>query len=457
MTTSLETAEAETTRQNRWWVVIAAGLSLFMVQLDALTVSTALPTIEERLHTTPGIAQWVMLGLTVPAIALLFPAGRWLHRVGQRPALLVTVAGFVGVGALAALSPNIGWLIAARIVQGGFGAVLFVLMPLLVTAAVAAPMRGRAMGIMFTLGPLGGVVGPGLGGTLVDHVGWQAIFLINVPVAVTVLAIAVVAMPRTVPLARPDRGMLAESSALLAATAVILVALTLAAEQHPAWLVLIAVAAPVVLNWLRQPSGRAVRALWRVPDVRAPLIALWAQTTGQIVLMFMIPFYLRDELDAGSAATGLIMVVLAAGMMTASPIAGWLTDTWGARRTAALGMAVLTTGFATAIRLDPGWSTIDVAWRMGIVGIGIGLFAGAQTAMAMAAAPAELSESASAAISLARQIGIGTGPALATMVWALSGYDLTGMRLAIVLVTMCGLTGFLALARPRAQRQVIPA
>ncbi|MFF1798906.1 MFS transporter, partial [Kitasatospora sp. NPDC058263] len=181
---------------DRWILVVAAGLLSFVAMLDMNVVNLALTDIAAGLHVSSTTAQWAVLGYQLPLVALLLPAGRWLGQVGARSALLLAVSCFALCSVLAAVAPWAGWLIAARLAQGAFGAVLFVLMPVLAATAVRPQLRGRAMSVPATLGPLGAVTGPVLGGLLLDHVGWRAIFLVKLPVCLVALAIAYRHAPR---------------------------------------------------------------------------------------------------------------------------------------------------------------------------------------------------------------------------------------------------------------------
>jgi MFS family permease len=112
-----------------------------------------------------------VLGYLLPFAGLALPSGRWLDTVGQRAALVFSLDGFALASVAAGLTPSLAWLIVARLVQGTFGALLFSLVPALATTAVRPEARGRAMGLITTLGPLGLISGPGLGGVLVDALG----------------------------------------------------------------------------------------------------------------------------------------------------------------------------------------------------------------------------------------------------------------------------------------------
>ncbi|MEU6860362.1 MFS transporter [Glycomyces sp. NPDC046736] len=444
---------------NRWSIVVAAGLILFMVQLDAFTVATVMPVITDDLQTTPAIAQWAMLGFTLPAIALVIPVGGWLGRVGRRPALLMSVAGFAATGVLVAAAPGVEWLITGRVLQGAFAAITFVLMPLIAAEAVAPALRGRAMGLVFALGPIGGITGPLLGGLLAEQFGWRAAFLLNLPVAVAVLVLGR-RMPRTLPLRGPSKSTLVETVYLLIAFTPLLIALTLAVELHPAWLALALLGVVGFVKCLRTGSGAEVRQMMRIKAARGSLWALWAQTAVQGTLLMLVPFFLARELALPAAKLGIPTMVMAATTAATSFVAGWLTDRWGAARTTFVGLAFIALATVNLLPLNPEWTMFDLLWRIGLVGVGVGLFGGAQTAMTLEATPERLAATASGAMSLFRQTAIAAAPSLATLGWGLSGYSLDGMRLVLIAAAAIGFLGLIPLLTPttkKSNRELIPA
>src|SRR2546421_2626658 len=109
------------TGPNRWWLVFTSALLAFIVILDANIVNVALPTIQRDLHTEPSTTQWVILGYFLPLISFVLPSGRWLDQVGKRPALMLSVGGFIASNIIAGLAPNMGVLIGARVLQGASG------------------------------------------------------------------------------------------------------------------------------------------------------------------------------------------------------------------------------------------------------------------------------------------------------------------------------------------------
>ncbi|MEU8803874.1 MFS transporter [Spirillospora sp. NPDC048819] len=417
---------------DRWWLVAASGLAVFMAQLDVTVVNVALPTIEHDFGTSPSLTEWVVLAYVLPLIALSLPSGRWLDRVGRREALVFAVTGFAVASIAAGLAPGIGWLLAMRAAQGAFGGILFAIVPVLTTIAVRPEARGRAMAVVMTLGPLGGVAGPGLGGLIVESFGWPWIFYLNVLVGTLVIAIAWPQLSRGGRLRPPSLAWAAEAGLLGAAAIVVMLALSLGASDGPAWLLLAPVAVPFVLAWWRLPTGRPVRELIAVPGMRGVHLALLAEMAAVMAVQFLIPFHLLRG-GASPSATGLTMLALPIGIMVAGLAGGVLSDRWGAGRTAVRGLCVLFAGLAVfeIAGFGPGWGPAELVGPLAVVGVGAGLFAGPNQTMAMSLSPQHLMGTTGASTSLARQLGVALGPALATLTWSMTGYRFEGIRLAL--------------------------
>jgi MFS family permease len=164
-----------------WSAVIALGVAVFMAAIDLTIVAVALPAMGASLSVGPARAQWVILAYALPMIALLLPAGRWVDGVNRRSAFVVAVVGFAGASALAGAAPTFQLLLAARPLQGRFGALISALVLAIAAAAAHPSQRGRAKGVITTLGPLGSVAGPGLGGLLVAGPRWRWILYLNLP------------------------------------------------------------------------------------------------------------------------------------------------------------------------------------------------------------------------------------------------------------------------------------
>lgn len=437
--------------RNQWWLVIAAALAVFMASVDMSIVNVALPAIERDFDIATSATEWVVLAYLLPLAGLALPSGRWLDSVGRRRALVFSLSGFALASVAAGLAPHLGWLVGARLVQGTFGALLFSLVPALATAAVQPQARGRAMALITTLGPLGLISGPGLGGLIVEEFGWPWIFFVNVPVSILVMAVGWRTLPSGAPLRWPDHRWFAESAVLSAAVAALLLALSFTASDGPEWMALALAAIPLLAVWFRMPTSRGVRALFSVPGEVGPHVALLSGAIAIGTVFFVIPYFLQRELDESVSIAGVTVLFFPAGMAMMGPVGGFLGDWWGLRRTAILGTVVFTVGLALLLPMDGSWTVRDLAWRLFLAGCGNGLFNAPNMAMAMTHAPLTLLATTGSSTSLARTLGFALGPALATLLWSASSYEPEGMQAAMTLATALSALSVVALVRTRTQ------
>ncbi|WP_411127935.1 MFS transporter [Streptomyces sp. x-19] len=440
--------------EDRWPLVAVSGVLAFMAMLDMNIVNVALADIADGLHVSTATAQWAVLGYQLPVVALLLPVGRWLDGVGPRSAVLTATCGFGLCSALAAAAPWAAWLIAARLAQGAFAAVLFVLMPVLAVRSVRPEKRGRAMSVPATLGPLGAVTGPAVGGLLLDHLGWHAVFLVKIPFCVLALAVAWKVMPRDGGLRRPDRRAVADALLVASGVAVLLLALTLASER-PAWLVLALAAVPTLWWWSRGPGGRPVAGVLRATGLFRAHGAVLSLAAGFAAMHYVVALHLQRDDGVSATTTGLIVLAFPLGMGLAGQIGGRLADRYGARPVAVAGAAVTATGLLLLIPLGDGWSPLEVAWRLALAGVGMGLNGGPTQALVMGTAPRDRTATVGSTMQLARTLGFTLGPALATAVWGLAGPD-QGVRAGLVLAATAACLAVPLIALPGRRPAPVP-
>ncbi|MGD3112675.1 MFS transporter [Streptomyces sp. YGL11-2] len=440
--------------EDRWPLVAVAGVLAFVAMLDMNIVNVALADIADGLHVSTATAQWAQLGYQLPVVALLLPVGRWLDGVGLRSAVLSATAGFGLCSALAAAAPWAAWLIAARLAQGAFAAVLFVLMPVLAVRSVRPEKRGRAMSVPATLGPLGAVTGPAVGGLLLDHFGWHAVFLVKIPFCVLALVVAWRVMPRDGGLRRPDRRSVADALLVASAVAVLLLALTLASGR-PSWLVLALAAVPTLWWWLRGPGGRPVAGVLRATGLFRAHGAVLSLAAGFAAMHYVIALHLQRDNGVSATTTGLTVLAFPLGMGLAGQIGGRLADRYGPRPVAVTGAAVTATGLLLLVPLGGDWSPLDVAWRLALAGVGMGLNGGPTQALVMGAAPRDRTATVGSTMQLARTLGFTLGPALATAVWGLAGPD-QGVRAGLALAATAACLAVPLIALPGRSPAPVP-
>src|SRR5437667_1302873 len=176
--------------ERRWWAVVAVSLSIFLVALDMTIVALALPYIARHFHLAASLTSTVTLSYSVPLTLLILPCGVVITRFRPLTSFLVAVLGF-GVGSIiCGLAQDFSFLLLGRVIQGIFGSVIPTLGVAGAVTVVSPAERGRAMGIVTMLAPLGAVAGPGIGGLLLNYWGWSAIFFVNVPVCLLAILLA---------------------------------------------------------------------------------------------------------------------------------------------------------------------------------------------------------------------------------------------------------------------------
>ncbi|MCQ0023170.1 MFS transporter [Streptomyces somaliensis DSM 40738] len=429
--------DAPTGGRSPWILVAIAGALSFTALLDMNVVNIALATIATDLDVSASMAQWAALGYQLAVVSLLLPAGRWLDGgrgnggVGLRAALLLAVSGFSVCGVLAALAPWMAWLAVARIAQGAFGALLFVLMPVLVVRAVPPSMRGRAMSVPATLGPLGAVTGPAVGGVLLDAFGWRAVLLVKLPVCLAALVVVARVLPRRGGLVAPDRRSLADAALVGGAVAALLLALTLA-PGAPVWLLLGLAAVPPLVWWTRRPAARPVLDVVRASGVAGVYGAVFSLAAGFAAMHYVVALRLQTGSGLSATATGLTVLAFPLAMGVMGPLGGRLADRYGARSTAIAGACVTALGLTLLALNGDHWTQADITWRLALAGAGMGLYGGPTQTLVMTAAPRRATGVAGSLVQLSRSLGFTVGPALAGAAWGLAG-GADGARYGLVI------------------------
>src|SRR2546421_4877982 len=172
------------------WTFAITSLALFMVTLDNLVVTTALPVIRKDLHATLQGLEWTVNAYTLTFAVLLLTGAALGDRFGRRLLFTIGIGLFTAASAGAALAPSIGALDAARAIQGVGGAIVTPLTLTLLSAAVPAERRGLALGAWGGIGGLAVAIGPLVGGAVVSGLSWQWIFWLNVPLGLLLIPLA---------------------------------------------------------------------------------------------------------------------------------------------------------------------------------------------------------------------------------------------------------------------------
>src|SRR5690606_17044832 len=179
------------------WVMLATVLGSSVAALDTTVVNIALPTLADDLGAEMSGLQWTVNAYTLTLAGLILLGGSLGDRFGRRRIFVLGVVWFAVASALCAAAPTIEVLVAARALQGIGGALLTPGSLAIIQASFAAYDRPRAVGAWAGLGGVAGAVGPFLGGWLIDVAGWRSVFLINLPLAVVTVLVALRHVPES--------------------------------------------------------------------------------------------------------------------------------------------------------------------------------------------------------------------------------------------------------------------
>jgi EmrB/QacA subfamily drug resistance transporter len=372
--------------------------------------------------------QWVVLAYLLALATALPSVGRLGDMLGKKRIYASGFGVFVLGSFLCALSPAIGWLIAARVLQAVGATMLLALGPAILTEAFPPSERGRALGISGAIVSAGIIAGPALGGLLISGLSWHWIFMVNVPVGIVGTVVALRSIPDVPPVGGQRFDFLGAVTLCLSLLALLL-GLTLgqvgqgggAAALPPA---------PALFGASALFLALFVWAESRVPQPMIDLNLFRSRTlslnlfTGAITFiaisgsLFLMPFYLENVQGYGPEMVGLLLAAAPVGLGVTSPLSGALADRLGTRSIAVAGLVVLFLGYLATATLTVDTSAAGYILRLLPIGIGMGIFQSPNNSDILGAAPRDRLGVVSGLLALTRTLGQTVGIAVMGAVWA---------------------------------------
>ena len=395
--------------------LVATGLGLFMIFLDALIVNVALPDIQRDFAVGEAGLQWAVAAYSLGMAVFIMSAATLADLYGRRRWYLVGIILFTLGSITCGLGATIEVLNVARGVQGLGAAMVNVTSLALVSAAFPeAKQKARAIGIWTAIASVGTAVGPTLGGLLSEQWGWRSIFYVNVPVGVLVLLL-------TLGFVKESRNERARHFDLPGQVLFVLTvgALVYAVIEgpHAGW------TSPQIVTLLSTAAVGGFLFLWIERGSSDPMMDLtlfrdtsYATSIGTICTVFFAVYgmlllttqFLQNVRGYSPEVTGLMILPFSAGVTIVSPLVGHLVGRIGARTPILVGLGALMLGLLTLIASGHRSSTL-VMIGLGLCGIGAALCLTPITAIAMTSVPAERAGMASGIMSAQRAIGSTVG------------------------------------------------
>ena len=406
-------------------ILLTMSLGVLIAQIDTSVVNLAVKEIGASLNAGVTALQWVVDAYNLVYASLLLTAGTLADLYGRRRIFALGIALFTLGSLVCGLAPNATVLVAGRAVAG-LGAALEVptSLAILAVAYPGAKQRAQALGIWASCNGLAFIIGPTLGGVLVESVGWRSIFLLIIPLCVLALGLTATAEPES---SDPKGRSLDVPGQALAVAA--LGALSLAVIEGPRWgwesfasvAAFAGSALAAVLFVLRQRGADG--ALVPLPMFRnrvfsASLGIAAAMTFGMYAMLFLTPLYLQASRGDGALLAGVELLPMSVTFVIVSQLSGKIANAYGPRLPMTLGMAMMGLGLfmLALIPLDNSLLLIEAALL--VIGCGLGLNTAPVNGVAVANVAAARSGTASGLVNTARMVGATLGVAVLGAIFA---------------------------------------
>ncbi len=409
------------------WVLALTGVGGLMAALDTLVVSTALSTIRVHLHASVEELEWTVNAYNLSFAVLLITAAALGDRFGRRNLYATGLGLFATASAACALAPSVGWLIAARAVQGAGAALIIPLGLALLTAAFPPERRGAAIGIFSAITGLAVASGPLVGGAIVQGIDWEWIFWVNVPIGLLAIPLVLTRMRES---HGPDES-LDIGGLVLVTLGALGIVWGLVRGNQAGWgsaevlttLALGVLAVAAFLRWeLRASEPMLPMSLFRSRSFSAGNAAIFFTFGSLFGTVFFYAQLLQTALGYGPLGAGLRLLPYTATFMTVAPIAGAMADRIGERPLLVGGLTLQSAGMAwMALIARPGLPYSHMLAPFIIAGVGVSMAIPAAQNSVVGSAANEAIGKAAGANTMMRELGGVFGIAVAVAVFAGTG------------------------------------
>ena len=427
-----------TPENKKWWTLAAVSVGLFMIMLDNTVVNVALPSIRSSLGMSIEGLEWVVAGYALTFAAFMLVGGKLADFLGRRLIFMVGLAVFTGASLACGLAPNGGFLIGARVVQGLGGALMNPATLSIITATFAPRERGRAIGIWAGVSAMALAIGPLVGGLLTEHVNWNWIFFINVPIGI----LGLFATPIFIAESRDESAQQRLDIPGLAASAIGLFSLTygfIEASNYgwtsPRIIGAFAIAAVALVTFalleLHQRAPMLDLSLFRNRTFSGANAAMLFVGLAMFGTFFFVSLYMQNVLGYSPVEAGASFLPMTILIILIAPRAGALTDRVGSRWLVGGGMTLLAGMLFYYTTLGASESFWALLPGLLLGGVGMGMTMTPVTAAAMSAVPVDKAGVGSAVLNSARQVGGSLGIAVMGSIVASASSYLVGFHDAL--------------------------
>ncbi len=412
-------------QQNRYKFFTVGAIGTFMGTLDSSILNVALPTIANDLKCTVDVVAWVVLSYTLTLVSLLLVFGAWTQRKGYDFAYKFGFSFFIVGSLLCIMSWSIYSLVLGRVVQA-IGASMFQAVGTgMVTEVFPERERGKGIGMMVMMVSAGLMTGPPLGGFLLQFFPWQSIFVINLPIGLIGMALTLryfkLLPARSITRKMRLAGAVAISLALFSAT----FGLSLVSDYGPTDARVWGMAAISLVSLLAfvkfesSPDSALIGLeIFKNRQFTTALVAAVLMFISMAGVMILIPFYLERVKSFEPRTVGLYLTIFPLLMFVLAPLAGRLSDKIGFRFLTSIGMVTLACGLYLLSRIGTDSANTYLILCIVVMGCGTSIFNTPNSSAMMGSVAQHQRAITSGILSTSRNIGMSTGVALGTALFA---------------------------------------
>jgi EmrB/QacA subfamily drug resistance transporter len=403
----------------KWWAILGISIGVFIFALDVYIVNLALPIMVESLHTSFITIQWVALSYLLAIAIFVLSAASLGDMFSKKRLYIIGLIVFTISSLLCGLAPTVGFLIAFRFLQGLGAAFISGLGTAMIVEIFPPEQRGLVLGIRAGVFGLGITSGPTVGGLLIDLGGWPLIFLVNVPIGIIgILMVARLVPPSAVGGVKQNFDVI---GTLILSVALTCFTLGMTLLQSPgsgfyitlALLVLsvISLACFLVVE-ARSLSPMLDLRIFRSQEFSLGLVLRFLGNFVMAGVIFILPFFLELAQHYPTSQAGLLLAVPPIIIVLTAPLAGILSDRFGARLVSLIGLLLMALGCLFISTFGTEIVITNYIAGVALYGLGVGMFQSPNNSAIMGAAPKASLGMASGLLSLSRILGQTAGVSL---------------------------------------------
>ncbi|HSP73765.1 MAG TPA: MFS transporter [Gaiellaceae bacterium] len=403
----------------RWWTLAAVSVGLFMIMLDNTVVNVALPSIERSLHMSISQLEWIVTAYALTFAAFMLTGGKLADLIGRRRIFVIGLVVFTASSFVCGIAPSSSWLIAARAAQGIGAAMMNPATLSIITATFAPRQRGLAIGIWAGVSAMALAIGPLVGGLLTEHINWNWVFYINVPIGIVGIFASYLFIEESKDTSHEQRldlpGLLTSGIGLFALTYALIEANNYgwtSARILTAFAVGVVSLTAFVLLELHQRLPMLELDLFRNSTFSGANAAMLFVGLAMFGVFFYVSLFMQQVLGYSPVQAGATFLPMTLLVILIAPQAGRLSDRVGSRWLVGGGLTLVAGSLLWYSQLDAGSNFWDILPGLIMGGCGMASAMTPTTAAAMGSVPVDKAGVGSAVLNSMRQVGGSLGIAI---------------------------------------------